>query len=88
LEKTSFSFKNAMIANTIGMLVTLAFGTAWLKIAADLTWTGAIAGGATPFIIVGLIKAALASWIGIIVRKRLQSANLLFPAKGTKNETV
>lgn len=88
MERTSFSFKNAMIANTIGMLVTLAFGTAWLKIAADLTWAAAITGGATPFIIVGLIKAALASWIGIIVRKRLQSAKLLFPAKGNINESV
>ncbi len=88
MEKTSFSFKNAMIANTIGMFVTLAFGTAWLKIAADLTWMAAIAGGATPFIVVGLIKAALASWVGIIVRGRLQSANLLLPAKGELNETA
>ena len=78
MEKTSFTFKNAMIANTIGMLVTLIFGTAWLKIAAGLTWTAAIAGGFTPFIIVGLIKAALASWIGILVRNRLLSAKLLF----------
>lgn len=78
MEKTSFTFVNAMIANTIGMIITLIFGTAWLKIAAELSWTVAIAGGLTPFIIVGLIKAALASWIGIIVRKRLVAAKLLF----------
>jgi biotin transport system substrate-specific component len=78
MEKTSFNLKNAMIANSIGMLLTLALGTTWLKIAADLTWTAALAGGFTPFIIVGLIKAALASWIGVLVRKRLISANLLF----------
>ncbi|WP_374703377.1 biotin transporter BioY [Bacillus sp. V3-13] len=77
LEKTSFTFKNAMIANSLGMVVTLIFGTVWLKIAAGLTWTAALAGGFTPFIIVGLIKAALASWIGVLVRNRLQSANLL-----------
>ncbi|MFD2444950.1 biotin transporter BioY [Bacillus sp. CGMCC 1.16607] len=81
MEKTSFNLMNAMIANTIGMLITLAFGTAWLKIAADLTWSAALAGGFTPFIIVGLIKAALASWIGILVRNRLISANLLFSEK-------
>ncbi|HLO12001.1 MAG TPA: biotin transporter BioY [Pseudoneobacillus sp.] len=78
MEKTAFNFKNAMFANTIGMLITLAFGTAWLKIAANLSWSAALTGGFTPFIIVGLIKAALASWVGILVRNRLISANLLF----------
>lgn len=78
LEKRGFNFKNAVIANTIGMLVTLTFGTAWLKIAANLSWSAAFAGGFTPFILVGLIKACLASWIGVIVRNRLISARLLF----------
>lgn len=77
LEKTSFTFKNALIANTIGMFITLLFGTLWLKIAADLTWIGAFTAGFTPFIIVGLLKAALASWIGILVRQRLLSVKLL-----------
>jgi biotin transport system substrate-specific component len=78
MEKTSFNFINAMIANSIGMLITLALGTAWLKIAADLSWTVALTSGFTQFILVGLIKAALASWIGVLVRNRLISANLLF----------
>ena len=81
MEKTSFNFKNAVIANSIGMLITLAFGTAWLKVAANLSWTAALAGGFTPFIVVGLIKASLASWIGILVRNRLISAKLLFSEK-------
>jgi biotin transport system substrate-specific component len=78
MEKTSFTVKNAVIANSIGMLLTLTMGTAWLKIAAGLTWTAAFAGGFTPFIVVGLIKAGLASWVGVLVRNRLISANLLF----------
>jgi biotin transport system substrate-specific component len=77
LEKTKFTFVHAMIANLIGMILTLALGTAWLKVAADLTWTKAIAVGTTPFIIGGILKAALASWIGILVRNRLASARLL-----------
>lgn len=77
LEKTSFSVKQAIIANLIGMIVTLAFGTAWLKVAADLTWTAAIAGGVTPFIPLGIVKAVLAAIGGIAVRKRLESARLL-----------
>ncbi|MEH7441458.1 biotin transporter BioY [Bacillus sp. JJ1122] len=79
LEKTSFTFMNALIGNIIGMLITLIFGTVWLKIALDMSWTAAFTSGFVPFIIVGVIKAALASWIGIIVRNRLETAKLLVP---------
>ncbi len=78
LEKTNFTIKNAMIANVVGMLIALIFGTVWLKIVANLSWTAAFTGGFTPFIIVGLIKAFIASWVGIVVRNRLKSANLLY----------
>lgn len=77
LEKTSFTVVQAIIANIIGMFVALFMGTVWLKFAAELSWTAAFAGGFAPFIIVGIIKAVLAAWIGIIVRDRLKSANLL-----------
>jgi biotin transport system substrate-specific component len=88
MEKTSFNFKNAVIANSIGMLITLTFGTAWLKVAANLSWTAAFAGGFTPFIVVGLIKASLASWIGILVRNRLISAKLLFSEKNNLSKSA
>lgn len=70
-----------MVANTIGMFITLVFGTVWLKIAANLSWPAAFASGFAPFIVVGLIKAALASWIGVVVRKRLTTANILLTPK-------
>jgi biotin transport system substrate-specific component len=81
LEKTSFKFVHAMVANTIGMFITLIFGTVWLKIAAGLSWPAAFASGFAPFIVVGLIKAALASWIGVVVRQRLMNANILLEPK-------
>ncbi|MGM9922911.1 MAG: biotin transporter BioY [Bacillus sp. (in: firmicutes)] len=77
IEKNKLNFTHAMIANTIGMIVTILFGTVWLKYAAGLSWTVAISTGAFPFLIVGLIKAALAAYIGVIVRNRLLSARLL-----------
>lgn len=77
MEKTSFTIKNAIIANVIGMFIALFFGTAWLKFFADLSWTAAFASGFAPFVIVGLIKAFLAASIGIAVRNRLTSAKLL-----------
>src|SRR5690625_2455417 len=78
LEKTSFTIKNALIANIIGMFITLFFGTAWLKVVAELSWPVAFTAGFTPFIIGGFIKAILAAWVGIIVRERLKAANLLY----------
>ncbi|MDF1509837.1 biotin transporter BioY [Robertmurraya sp. DFI.2.37] len=81
LEKFGFTFKHALIANIMGMFITLFFGTMWLKISADLSWVAAFASGFTPFLLVGIIKAGLASWIGILIRKRLIQAKLLFTAK-------
>ncbi|PFA64018.1 BioY family transporter [Bacillus sp. AFS015802] len=77
LEKTKFSIPMAMIANTVGMIITLILGTIQLKYVADLGWSQAMAAGVYPFIVVGLIKAFLASWIGITVRKRLVQAKLI-----------
>lgn len=88
MEKFGFVYRNAVIANIIGMLITLAFGTAWLKISAQLSWTAALASGFTPFLIVGIIKAVLASWIGIILRNRLLSAKLLFSSKVDVKQSI
>lgn len=77
LERFGFTVKNAVIANIVGMIITLTFGAIWLKFVADLSWTAALTGGVTPFILVGIIKAVLAATIGILVRKRLTSAKLL-----------
>ncbi|TMU86062.1 biotin transporter BioY [Bacillus sp. BHET2] len=77
LEKTKFTIPMAMMANTVGMIVILILGTIQLKFVADLGWNQAMVAGVYPFIVVGLIKAFLASWIGITVRKRLVQAKLI-----------
>lgn len=77
LDKFGMTIFQAIIANVIGMVVTLAFGTTWLKIVGDLTWTVAFMGGAAPFIVVGIVKAVLAAWFGVIVRRRLERAHLI-----------
>lgn len=86
LEKTKFTILQAFIANIIGMFVTLIIGTVWLKFVADLSWMAAFMSGFAPFIVGGIIKAILAAWIGIVVRNRLLSANILyFPSKSAAN---
>ena len=77
LEKTRLTFTHALVANILGMLVTLAFGAVWLKYLAELSWTAALLSGVVPFLIVGVIKSILAAWVGVIVRQRLQQANIL-----------
>ncbi|RKQ29652.1 biotin transporter BioY [Oceanobacillus halophilus] len=85
LEKTKFTIPMALFANIVGMVVTLIFGTLQLKLVLDLEWGAAMAAGVYPFIVVGLIKAFLASWIGITVRQRLLQANLIV---GNQKETA
>ncbi|GAB4075197.1 biotin transporter BioY [Barrientosiimonas marina] len=80
LEMTRFNVTHAIIANVMGMFITLIFGTVWLKIVASLTWYEAFLSGFAPFVAVGLIKAVLAGWIGIVVRRRLKEAHILVPA--------
>ncbi|KAB7709117.1 biotin transporter BioY [Bacillus aerolatus] len=77
IEKTAANIRHAFVANLIGMIINLSFGTAWLKVIAELSWPEAFAAGFVPFIIGGIVKALLAAWIGIQVRKRLASVRLL-----------
>jgi len=77
LKKFGLTIPHAIVSNVIGMVITLAFGTVWLKFAMNLSWMGAFMSGAAPFIILGLAKAVLAAWVGVIVRRRLESARLI-----------
>lgn len=81
LEKTKFTIRMALVANIVGMFVTLFFGTLQLKFILDLSWTAALAAGVYPFLVVGFIKAYLASVIGIKVRERLIQAKLITAAR-------
>jgi biotin transport system substrate-specific component len=77
LEKTSYTYRQAFMANLIGMCITLALGSIWLKLFTALSWKEALVTGVYPFLPVGIIKAFLAAWFGIAVRQRLNSAKLL-----------
>ncbi|CAM3279337.1 MULTISPECIES: biotin transporter BioY [Brevibacillus] len=79
MEKTRFTYVTAILANLVGMVITLIFGTVQLKYVLDIPWEQAIAFGVTPFLMVGVIKAVLASLIGIKVRERLIANRLLLP---------
>lgn len=77
LEKYGFTLKNAIFANLIGTLISLTIGTIWLKFVVELSWTAAFVSGFFPFILVGILKSALAAWAGTVVRERLSTQRLL-----------
>ena len=77
LEKTSYTYVQAFMANMIGMCITLIFGAVWLKLITELSLHEAVATGIFPFLPVGIIKAFLAAWFGIAIRQRLNTARLL-----------
>src|SRR5690625_7389431 len=56
LEKTSFTMMHALIANIIGLFITLIFGMVWFKFSAEITWTAACLGGFAPFIVCGFVQ--------------------------------
>ncbi|MFC5540334.1 MAG: biotin transporter BioY [Bacilli bacterium] len=77
LNKFGYTYLHGLIANVAGMMLTLAFGTLWLKVVADMSFLAAFMAGAAPFILLEIIKGVIAAWAGILVRQRLLSANLL-----------
>lgn len=88
LEKTKFTITMAMVANVVGMVITLVLGTIQYKFVAEVSWTAAIGTAATPFILGGLVKAYLSSLIGIKVRERLVKANLLDNINTVKDKKI
>ncbi|MEN2280461.1 biotin transporter BioY, partial [Enterococcus faecalis] len=70
LEKTTYNYTWAIIANIGGALVTLVFGMIWLKYSANLPWPNAFAGGFAPFIIPGIINPDAGAYVGILIRQR------------------
>lgn len=76
-ERFGYTFTHAVVANVIGMFVTLAFGAVWLKVIADLSWQAALLSGVVPFLVTGVLKAVMAASIGLVVKRRLQQANVL-----------
>ena len=87
LEKTSYTYRQAIAANVVGMCITLTFGAMWLKVVAALSWQETLVSGINPFLPVGIIKAFLAAWFGIAIRQRLNSAKLL-PAQAKRYSSL
>ena len=77
LEKTKFNLPWGILANLAGALITLLFGTIWLKYGTGLDWQAAFTGGFIPFIIPGILKALLAAFYGIAIRRRLAKGSYL-----------
>lgn len=64
-------YTGVITANLAGFLVTLAFGSLWLKFAAQLSWTAAFSSGFLAFLLPELIKAVASGWISVLLMRHL-----------------
>lgn len=71
IEKTAFNYGFAILGNIVGSLVCLIFGTLWLKVQADMSFPAALAAGATPFVLPGMIKAVASGYLGFLAGRRI-----------------
>lgn len=76
LSKTNYDWRWAFIANWLGSCAALIIGTLWLKVSVDLTLVAAFKTGMVAFLIPELIKASLATGLGLTIRKALLRAKL------------
>ncbi|MED4730062.1 biotin transporter BioY [Aneurinibacillus migulanus] len=77
LKGKDITFLRAFLANIVGLIIIYALGVTQLKFVTHLPWSQAFGIGMGLFIIPDLIKIAAASYIGVLVRRRLASAGLL-----------
>ncbi|MGN1014327.1 MAG: biotin transporter BioY [Butyricicoccus sp.] len=66
----------SMVGMILGTIVCYMFGTAWLAYQAGYTFMQALAVGVFPFVVVDLIKMAIAAVLAPQIRKRLAKANV------------
>lgn len=71
IEKWGENYPQAFIANLLGSVIALIFGTFWLKISGGLSIQTAFLSGFVPFLLPELIKGTAAAYLGILLRKRL-----------------
>ncbi|ERI08171.1 biotin transporter BioY [Aneurinibacillus aneurinilyticus] len=77
LKGRNITFFRAFLANIVGLIIIYALGVTQLKFVMHLPWTQAFGIGMGLFVIPDLVKIAVASYIGVLVRRRLASAGLL-----------
>lgn len=63
----------AVIGMTLGMAVTYLFGTVWLAVQMELSFTAALSAGVLPYLPGDIIKIIIASIAGPILQNRLVS---------------
>ena len=66
------NIRYAIIGLVAGNLLEYAIGTAWLSYSMQLTFVNALMIGVVPFVIADVIKMALATYLGKIIRRRIK----------------
>ena len=72
IDKFEYRFYMHILGMIIGVVICYAVGTAWLAKVAGMSFTVALAAGVLPFIPMDMVKIAVASIVGIPLRKALK----------------
>lgn len=78
LKKIQYQPLAAGLINILGQVLILIVGTVWLKFFTGADWAAALNMGFTPFLLVGTIKAIIATAFGMAILRALAHTNKYF----------
>lgn len=78
IQHLPFNYFGVTLANLVGFILSLFFGTVWLKFAAGLPWPAAITGGFLSFVFPEIIKAIAAGVLGVLILRHLPKRFISF----------
>ena len=86
------SKKNGFTAYFLGMLASLIicylFGSAWLAISAHMTFGAAVMAGVVPFVVFDIIKAALAAYLCVVLKRTVKTVVHIIVEIVQKNDGI
>lgn len=76
IERKGIQLTTAIYANLVGTALILLCGMIQLQSLLDLSWSEALKAGVIPFLPVGIIKALLAAYFGVLIQKKGRNSPL------------
>ncbi|WP_277422414.1 biotin transporter BioY [Halobacillus sp. BAB-2008] len=76
IERKGVQLTTAIYANLVGTALILLCGMIQLQSLLDLSWSEALKAGVIPFLPVGIIKALLAAYFGVLIQKKGRNSPL------------
>jgi len=83
IDRIKLNFIKVLLINIFGLALVYGIGVTQLKFIMDLSWVKAFSLGMIPFILPDLVKITIAAYLGVLIRRRLNTAGL-YPERNEK----